>query len=186
MSTTRVVRLAPLLLAAACAGNPAPEGFLPAPKDAVRDLYGGWIEVVVPAGRRADRIAGELIAARADSVWILPDTGRGPIAVATSAVKEGRLVRYHPSDGTVIGYTALGIVSTLSNGVILILTAPAWLITGIVASSVEARAPMRDVPPLAWADLAAYARFPEGLPPGIDLAEIRPKPGARKAAASNP
>jgi hypothetical protein len=186
MSITNVARFVPLVLAAACAGNPAPSGLLPSPKDAVRDLYGGWIELTVPAGLHDDRISGELIAARADSVWILPDTGRAVIAVATSTVKQGRLVRYQSDAGAVMGYTALGILSTLSNGAFLILTAPAWLITGIVASSAESGTPIRDAPPHMWGELAAYARFPEGLPPGIDLAEIRPKPGARKAAASNP
>lgn len=179
MSITSVARFAPLILAAACAGNPGPEGFLPSPKDAVRDLYGGWIELTIPAGRHDDRVSEELIAARADSVWILGDTGR-VMAVATSTVKEGRLVRYRSEAGAVMGYTALGMVSTLSNGFFLIFTAPAWLITGIVSSSAESGAPISNTPPLAWADLAAYARFPEGLPPGIDLAEIRPKPGARK------
>ena len=78
-------------------------------------------------------------------------------------------------------------VTTISNGVFLLLTAPAWLITGLVAAGNESHAPLRDVPPLAWAELAAYARFPQGLPPGIDLAEIRPKPGAwRSAASANP
>lgn len=180
MSSTRAAQCAALLLVTACARNPAPGGFLPPPKDAGKDLYGGWIELVVPAGRQEARIAGELIAARADTVWILPDTGRGAIAVATSTVKQGRLVSYRSDAGAVMGYTALGVLSTLSNGAFLILTAPAWLITGIVASSAESRTPIRDAPPHMWGELAAYARFPEGLPPGIDLAEIRPKPGARR------
>ncbi|HTH63211.1 MAG TPA: hypothetical protein VL563_00910 [Gemmatimonadales bacterium] len=186
MSSTSVARFAPLLLVAACAHNLAPGGFLPPPKDAGKDLYGGWIELVVPAGRQDTRIAGELIAARGDTVWILPDTGQGVIAVATSTVKQARLVGYRSDAGAVMGYTALGILSTLSNGAFLVLTAPAWLITGIVASSAESKTPIRDTPPHMWGELAAYARFPEGLPLGIDLAEIRPKPGARKAAAPNP
>jgi len=186
MSITSAARAVPLLLAAACAGNPAPSGFLPSPKEAVRDLYGGWIEVTVPAAGHDGRVAGELIAASADSVWILPDTGRGTVAVATGAVKEGRLVRYRSDAGAVAGYSTLGVISTLSNGYFLIFTAPAWIITGVVASSAESGAPIRRALPLTWAELSAYARFPEGLPPGIDLAEIRPKPGARKAAASNP
>jgi hypothetical protein len=78
------------------------------------------------------------------------------------------------------------VVSTISNGYLLGITAPLWIITGIVASSNESRAPLRGVPPLVWADLAAYARFPQGLPPGIDLGEIRPKPGAGKAPSANP
>jgi hypothetical protein len=185
MSVTRGVVLAPLFLAVACAGNPAPEGFLPSPAGAAHDVYGAWIQVTVPAGRRDSTIAGELIAARADTVWILPD--RGPVvAVPTSTVKEGRVARYRSGAGAIAGFTALGVVSTISNGFLLGITAPLWIITGVVASSSESRAPLRDVPPLAWASLAAYARFPQGLPPGIDLAEIRPKPVAREAPSPNP
>ncbi|HET9707435.1 MAG TPA: hypothetical protein VFP39_03935 [Gemmatimonadales bacterium] len=185
MSITRRVWFAPLLCAVACAGNPAPDGFLPSPADATHDVYGGWIEVTVAAGRQDSTIAGELIAARADTVWVLPDSGR-IAAVSTSTVKQARVARYRSEAGAIAGFTALGVVSTISNGFLLGITAPLWIITGIVASSNESRAPLRGVPPLPWAELAAYARFPQGLPPGIDLAEIRPKPGARKAPSSNP
>jgi hypothetical protein len=177
--------LAPLCLAVACAGNPAPDGFLPSPAQAVHDVYGGWIQVTVPAGRHDGTIAGELIAARADTVWILPDSGP-VVAVSTSTVKKGLLARYNSEAGSIAGFTALGVVSTISNGYLLGITAPLWIITGIVASSNESRASLRGVPPLVWADLAAYARFPQGLPPGIDLGEIRPKPGASVAPSANP
>ena len=185
MSITRRVMFAPLLCAVACAGNPAPPGFLPSPTQAVRDVYGGWIEVTVSAGRRDSTIAGELIAAGADTVWILPDSGR-VVAVPTRTVKKGRVARYRSDAGAIAGFTALGVVSTISNGYLGGFTAPLWIITGIVASSNESRAPLRGVPPLVWADLTAYARFPQGLPAGIDLGEIRPKPGAGTAPPANP
>lgn len=175
MCVTSAVRLVSLLLVAACATNPAPEGFLPSPGEAGRDVYGGWIEVTRSVAGHEDEVAGELIAASADTAWILPDTGRGAIVVATAAVTHGRLARYTSSAGAVAGFAALGTASTLSNGYILIFTAPAWIITGLVASAHESRAPLKDMPPVRWADLAAFARFPAGLPPGIDLAEIRPK-----------
>ena len=185
MSITRGVTFAPLLLAAACAGNPAPEGFLPSPAGAAHDVYGAWIQVTLAAGRRDSTIAGELVAARADSVWILPDSGP-VVAVPTSTVKKGRVARYRSGAGAIAGFTVLGVVSTVSNGFLGGFTMPLWIITGIVAASNESRAPLRGVPPLVWADLAAYARFPQGLPPGVDLGEIRPKPGAGQAPSANP
>ena len=186
MSVTRGMRLAPLVVLVACGGNPAPSGFAPAPEEAVRDVYGGWIQVTIPVGRRETMLSGELLAARTDTLWILPDTGHGAVAVATSAVKSGQLVAYRSDGGKVSGLTALGVLSTISNGAFLILTAPAWLITGAVAGSSEYSAQLRKVPRLEWTDLAAYARFPAGLPPGIDLAEIRPKPGKRRPADGTP
>jgi len=180
MSIIRGVLFTTLPVVVSCAGNPAPEGFLPSPTKAVNDVYGGWMQVTVPAGRRDSTIAGELIAVRADTVWILPDSG-GVAAVPTTTVRKGWLARYRSDAGAVAGFTTLGVLSTISNGAFLILTAPTWLITGIVATSNESRAPLVDGPPFAWADLAAYARFPQGLPPGIDLGEIRPKPSGGKA-----
>ncbi|HKE90058.1 MAG TPA: hypothetical protein VKB45_06960 [Gemmatimonadales bacterium] len=186
MSATKGLVFATLLVTTACAYNPAPGGFLPGPSEAGQDGYGAWIEVGVPvAGRSDTTITGELIAASADTLWILPDSGR-VAAVPTRTVRNGQVARYRSEAGSVAGFTALGVVSTISNGAFLLLTAPAWLITGIVASSNESHAPLRHLPPRAWADLAADARFPQGLPPGIDLGEIRPKPGIRKASASNP
>jgi hypothetical protein len=171
-----VRRLVPLALAAACAYNPAPKDFLPGPKEADRDLYGAWIELTVPDGRRERVVSGELIAVRPDSVWFLPDTGAGVVGLATAGITQGQMAWYHSEAGAVAGYSALGIVSTISNGVILILTAPAWLITGIVATSNESGAPIRKSPRTRWADLAPYARFPGGMPQGIDVSQIRRKP----------
>lgn len=176
MSITRVTGLAPLVFAAACAGNPAPSGYLPSPADAVSDVYGGWIEAgVMQAGKEDSTNAGELIAVRADTLWILSDGGH-VVALATSAIRNGRLVTYRSDAGSVAGFTVVGVLATASNGAFLLITAPLWIITGSVAASNESRAPLRDVPPLSWTDLSPYARFPQGLPSGIDLAEIRPKP----------
>ena len=176
MFCTKRVRLLPLVMAAACAYNPAPSGFLPSPKEADRNLYGAWIELTVPDGRRERMVAGELIAVGQDSVWLLPDSGAGVVAFATAGLTRGQLVWYHSEAGAVAGYTALGIVSTISNGAFLLLTAPAWLITGVVASSNESGAPIRKSPRTRWADLAAYARFPGGMPVGIDVSQLRRRP----------
>jgi len=185
MSVTRGVRFAALLLVAGCAVNPAPHGYLPSPKEAPSDVYGGWIALTMAAGKHDSTVAGELIAVRGDSVWVLPDSGP-VVAVPTSTVKHGRVARYNSEAGAIAGFTALGVVSTISNGFLAGFTMPLWVITGIVASSNESRAPLRDVPPLVWANLAAYARFAQGLPPGIDLGEIRPKPDAGAAPSTNP
>lgn len=176
MSGARVTRLVPLVIAAACAYNPAPKGFLPGPKEADRDLYGAWIELTIPDGRRESIVSGELIAVRQDSVWFLPDTGAGVVGLATAGIKQGQMVWYHSEAGAIAGYTALGIVSTISNGAILLITAPAWLITGIVAASNESGAPIRKTPRTRWVSLTAYARFPGGMPQGIEVSQIRRKP----------
>jgi len=157
------------LLATACAGNTAPEGFLPTKVQAQTSAYGGWIELEVAR----QGVEGELLAVTADSVWVL--TAQGARVIPTASVKEGKLTGYQSQTGAISGFTALGVLSTASNGVVLILTAPLWIITGTVAGSHESRAPVSTVPEQRWQDLAVFARFPQGMPPGVALRSLKPK-----------
>ncbi len=163
------------LLAMACAANPAPEGFLPTRVQAQTMAYGGWIELMVDSAnsRKQQRVEGELLAVTADSVWVL--STQGARVIATGSVKEGRLTAYQSQTGAITGWTALGVLSTASNGVVLILTAPLWIITGTIAGINESHAPVRDVPGQRWEDLAAFGRFPQGMPAGVALQSLKPR-----------
>jgi len=156
------------ILATACATNTAPSGFLPSPREAAHtSAYGAWIELKVLGSSRERTVHGELLAVTADTVWVLSDSS---VAVLpTTVVGRGKLTAWRSGTGAVTGWTVLGVVSTLSNGVLLIFTAPLWIITGTLAGSNESYAPQRDVPPLRWAELARFARFPQGIPPGLAL-----------------
>jgi hypothetical protein len=164
--------LLPLL---ACAGNTAPAHFLPAPAEAEQDSYGGWIELTVKEGGRERQVEGELIAVGGDTVRVLQAGGAG-VVIPTTLVQKGRLTGYRSSAGAIGGYTLLGTLSTLSNGWFLIFTAPLWIISGSIATGSESGAAMRTTPPRPWADLAEWARFPQGMPEGVALDSLRPKP----------
>jgi hypothetical protein len=174
MFSGSVVRLS-LGLAVACAGcahNSAPEGWLPRPAEAQAAAYGGWIELSYNQAteQRAD---GELIAVSADSVWLL---GQDQVLVIpTTAVKRAKLTAYAAQKGPLALWTVLGTLSTISNGWGLIFTAPMWLIGGPLAVGSESRAPERKVPRLTWGELAPYARFPQGMPEGIELSTLKAK-----------
>jgi hypothetical protein len=170
---TRSLGLIAAIGCLACGGNPAPNGWLPAPREAQTAAYGGWIEVDYTEGQSRRLAKGELIAASADSIWVLGDSQA--VVVATSGVESGKLYAYAPQLGDVTGWTLAGIVSTISNGVFLIFTAPAWLVTGGFAGQSEARAARRTSPPRAWAELAMFARFPQGLPEGLELGRLQRK-----------
>jgi hypothetical protein len=157
----------------ACGGTPAPAGWLPTPRAAETTAYGGWIELDYSDGQSRHRARGELIAASADSLWVLGDSQ--PVVIPTSVVGSGKLYAYAPKLGDVTGWTVAGMVSTISNGVFLVFTAPAWLITGGFAGQSEARAARRTSPPRAWAELALFARFPQGMPQGIELSRLQRK-----------
>ena len=163
---------------AACASNTAPPRFLPSSKQAQTEAYGGWIELRYLEGGRERRAEGELIAVTQDTVWVLGDSGG--VALATGAVRRGKLTAYTAGTGAVAGYTALGVVSTISNGVLLIFTAPLWIVTGTVAGANQSYAPERRVPPLTWADLGVFARFPQGRPAEVRLDRLEPKVRPRR------
>lgn len=158
----------------ACSTHSAPDGFLPTPIEAQTRAQGGWMEISRNGPDGLETLAGELIAVTQDSVWIL----RSPQATAlpTSEIVEGKLTGYDSKHGDVAGATFVGTVLTASNGAFLILTAPMWMIGGSLAAGSQSRVAMEDLPPVAWAELADFARFPQGMPPGLELAELRPIP----------
>lgn len=164
-----------LLPIAGCATNTAPAHFLPAPVQSQRESYGGWIELeVAESAKRHHRVTGELLAVSATDVWVLGDSGA--VVLPTAMVKTGQLTGYRAGEGAIGGYSALGTLSTISNGAFLIFTAPMWIIGGSLAAGTESRYPVRKVPPLGWPELREWARFPQGMPEGLDPRSLRPKP----------
>lgn len=160
------------LLAAACASNPAPAGYLPRAEEAQTDVHGGWIELELRTADGHWLVVGELIALGPDSVWVL--TPDGGTIVARADVVRGRLGGWDSQSGDVSRLAALGAMSTISHGYYLALTMPLWIVVGSIASHSQSRAPLIDLPD-GWADLAPFARFPQGLPPGVELGSLRPK-----------
>ena len=173
-ATSLVPRLAlATLVTAACARTSVPEGWLPEPAEAMSSAHGGWMELHYRAGEERRFATGELIAVDADSVWILGDSGA--VTIATAHADSGRAWAYQPRSREIGLWTLGGTVSTISNGFFLVLTAPMWIIGGTIAGGKEIRAAQRRAPELAWAELAPYARFPQGVPAGVPLASLRKK-----------
>jgi len=168
-----------LLAGTGCATNSAPNDFLPVPVESQQESYGGWIELEVDAGKKETRrVEGELLVVTASEVWVAADSG--VVVVAAARVKDGKLTAYRSNSGAIAGGTLLGTLSTVSNGILLVFTAPLWLITGSVAAGAESQAPVKDVTPLKWPELAAWARFPQGVPEGVDVQRLRPNPAQRQ------
>lgn len=171
------ILVAAFAVTTACVSSTAPKGFLPTPRQAQHDAFGGWIElrfVDVGVDRTMD---GELIAVSNDSVWVLGSTSAR--SIPTTAVTEGRLTGYASGAGGVGAATVLGVLSTISNGWFLVFTTPMWVIGGSIAASRESRAPVREVGQLRWSALRPFARFPQGFPVGVQLSELRSKPPSR-------
>jgi hypothetical protein len=158
--------------AAACAHNPAPDGWLAPAVAAQNDPYGAWIVV---ATSDSSETSGEFLAVDRDTVFVLSidSTVR---ALPRAAVRHAQIAFYESQWSQLALWTALGSVSTISNGILLVFTFPTWVIGGTIATSVDSRAPLREVArPEDWDTVRMYARFPAGLPEGLPR-RLRPKP----------
>lgn len=165
------------VLLAACANNPAPSGWLPSPDDTPQDPYGAWIEV-----RRGDRVRarGELIAVHDDSVFVLTQRGE-LVALDRSRINGARIAWFDAQWGGLAVWTTVGTLSTLSHGYFSGITLPLWLIVGPIATGAQSRVPIESVERESqWREMRMFARFPQGLPQGLDRSVLRPRPGRRR------
>ena len=176
-SVARWLSLGTAVVGAGCVGNSAPKGWLPKPAVAQTGAYGGWLELRYDT-LTPQRVDGELIAVSADSVWVLSKDQA--LVIPTADVMAGKLTAYAAQKGALATWATLGTLSTLSNGLFLIFTAPMWIIGGSLSVGNETRAPVRKSPPLTWGELAPFARFPQGMPEGMDLSSLKTKPSVSR------
>jgi len=176
-----VLALASCVFAGACAGNPAPKGWLPSPQETPTDPYGAWIDVVTLQGTE---LRGELIAVHDDSVFVLPEDGV-LVATARADVRLARTAFYASQYGGLAAWATVGSIATVSNGLLAVGTLPLWLIIGPIAVGADSRAPLTSVRhDDRWVDVRKYARFPQGLPPALDRSVLRTRPAPGRTPAA--
>jgi hypothetical protein len=160
---------AAMLLSGCVVGTAGPVHVLPTPEQAGSWTYGGWVEV---SAKGKAPVQGELIAVARDTAWILD----GPLAIAVprSDIVSGRVIGYDSETNKLFMWAILGPVATLSNGPVLLLSLPAWVITGAVATHKQRGKPILELTAENWNELAKYARFPQGAPPGLDFSRLKP------------
>ncbi|MGH2571237.1 MAG: hypothetical protein ACRDGR_08435 [bacterium] len=167
--------LATLLLTAGCGPKTSPpRGFLPDVDEAISDVYGAWIRVQVDEHRDFE---GELIAAQGDSLHAL--VADGDLESVRIADAARVTVEVHTTvASSYAAWTVFGTLSTPSHGAYAVLTAPMWLLAGVGVSAAVADQGSHDwwVERGEAVDLRPFARFPAGLPEGLDPALLRTKP----------
>jgi hypothetical protein len=82
------------------------------------------------------------------------------------------LTGYDSKASGLAAWSVLGTLSTASHGVGLVLTAPIWVIAGVASTAKQTRAGHLVYPRRTASAFGAYARFPQGLPAGIDRAAL--------------
>ena len=158
-----------------CWRNPAPDRWLPTATTADTDPYGAWVDITKVGG--GDGVSGELLAVGRDSVFLLPLDGVVRTVPVDSVLKA--VVGFYDSESSrLAGWTALGVLGTISNGWFLLLTLPTFAIGGSAATAAQSRAPIRVVEDAAaWDRVRMFARFPAGPPPDLPrLLPTRPRP----------
>jgi hypothetical protein len=162
-----------LLILAACSSNP-PAGSTPEPERAVNEVYGGWVRCEDLDGKTLPD-TGELLAVGADTLWLYSDRAAGVRAVPLGAIRNAE-VYWYDRDTAPIGYwTMIGMISTLSHGYGLVLSAPVWLMAGLAGGGMELAASRVQVDSRDFARLRPYARFPAGWPAGLDWRRVEPR-----------
>jgi hypothetical protein len=161
-----------VILAGACTGVRAPGESVPKRKALVTDAFGGWI--IINPGYPEARM-GEFISHNNESVFIMTNVGLEEIE--KSQIDSARLIMYNTQSLEYSVWTTLGSLSTLSNGFYLSFTLPLWLLTGIPVSTGEVRRQNYiDYPAAGWAEMGKFARFPQGMPAGINPLSLWPRP----------
>ena len=156
-----------------CASTTAPRHWLPTADKAQQEAYGAWITVEYNTSS-SERIAeGEFIAVSRNSVFVL--TSEKLVVIPQNQIKQGRLVTYDSKYGVLGIWTLLGVLSTPSHGVGLIISAPVWIVLGSVITSGQSYEPIETIPVKSWDELRKFARFPQGIPKELDPKTLKGK-----------
>jgi len=159
-----------LLLNLGCRSVSVSPGFEPTRAKLARDGFGSFIILTLNNGSIP---TGELIAVTPDTVFVL--VGEKVVPFPGSSVRSARVVIFRNKAGAYGAITFLLCLGTLTNGMFLIGTLPLNLIAGIAVASSENR--YRNYIDYSDTDtgLSKYARFPQGIPEGVNLSEIHPR-----------
>jgi len=170
-SSALAVLVAITLLFPGCASTLAPGGWLPDAEQSTREANGGWIVAKVGLSGSSREVCGELIAIQHDSVFVLAKAGLE--AIPAEHIRAARIARFNSHWGELGAWWVLGTLSTASHGFVRILSAPVWILGGTLSAMAASYAPIVRYPDRSWSELSIFARFPPGLPPGLDRSALR-------------
>jgi hypothetical protein len=129
---------------------------------------GSYIKVI---RKTTASIDGELIAIDSNKIIVLSETANKCITVPTNEVKRFTLRYAKPKH---YGWTIpVYKLATIGHGIFSIITAPVNLIVTISVTASGENAFKYNDKNMTYDKLKMFARFPQGIPPNIDLASIK-------------
>lgn len=151
---------------AGCASSGAPEFGLPDPNDRNSLAYGGWIIVNSTDEKAGSELSGELVAIDSTNLYLLTEFSEF-LSVPLKDIQKATLTAYDIKSGKLGLWVGLGLLSTASHGMVVIASAPAWLLFGALPVIGQSYAPRHSYPKESWESIRRFARFPQGLPSGL-------------------
>ena len=129
---------------------------------------GSYINII---SKTTANIDGELIAIDSNKIVILLETTNKCMTVPINDVKRFKLRYAKPKHygWTIPVYT----LATIGHGLFLLITAPINLIVTISVTASGENAFQYSDKNMTYDKLKMFARFPQGIPPNIDLANIK-------------
>lgn len=177
MCVNRMVKIGGLCLImvwmVSCIATPGPKGWLPTPKEALSDAYGAWMIVEYSSESGKKTAEGEFIAVEKNKVYLL--AGISLEEIPTHEVQHVTFATYKEERIASV-WAVLGLLSTASHGYFAAASAPIWLLTGIFNAAAESTSGVTKSDAIAWEEIRKYARFPQGIPQGMDLRQLKHKP----------
>jgi hypothetical protein len=150
-------------------GGCAATGHLPTSDKIDVFEYGSFITI---AHKKSDqKLRGELIALDSNTMVVLSSETRKCVSIPVSEVRKFSLRYASPKS---YGWTipALSLLS-LSHGYWSVFTIPINLIVTIAVETESRKSFRYDNENMTYEDLKMFARFPQGIPPGIALDSIK-------------
>lgn len=170
-----------ILFLAGCSSSRIPVGYRYTPRQLKKDFTGNWTDVRLNSKDITGSelvLSGELIAIQSDTIYILSEHGLEGIQI--SDMKETVLYLYMDQAGKYALITGLlylpDILAAMINSEagFLVLGIP-WILTGTI-ETMAAGSNNQNLLIYPYknqlTDLKKFARFPMGMPPGIDKSKL--------------
>ncbi|MGD0341523.1 MAG: hypothetical protein ABSA76_07440 [Bacteroidales bacterium] len=166
-----------LIILSGCQNKMIPAGYLPKPKEISRSITGSWIKVATYLDTLKDNkidLYGELLAFQNDTLYVL--TEGGFISLQKNKINSVSLYIFAPTEWAFLGllFIVPNVIGALSYSdyaqYFLEIGIPIFLVSTIMGAvdSDGANNIMHYPGIYTLEDFTKFARFPQGLPPGLE------------------